>query len=152
MLFLGTEKYPDENSYSSFLATHGGSSNAFTASETTNYHFEVQAPYLEVLLCHRTRVVAWASACHCVPFAAQRVYFSFLACVVAQETLDRFAQFFIAPLFTESATERELKVCYPNWQPCDFYVEAGGGGGIGAYVHAKRCALGRRCWLLRLSW
>ena len=27
-----------------------------------------------------------------------------------QEALDRFAQFFIAPLFTESATERELKV------------------------------------------
>jgi hypothetical protein len=49
MLFLGTEKYPDENSYSSFLATHGGNSNAFTASETTNYHFEIQAPYLEVL-------------------------------------------------------------------------------------------------------
>lgn len=27
MLFLGTEKYPDENSYSAFLSSHGGSSN-----------------------------------------------------------------------------------------------------------------------------
>ena len=57
MLFLGTEKYPDENSYSSFLATHGGNSNAFTASETTNYHFEIQAPYLEV----------WTAACSVPP-------------------------------------------------------------------------------------
>lgn len=24
VLFLGTEKYPDENSYSAFLAEHGG--------------------------------------------------------------------------------------------------------------------------------
>lgn len=30
-----------------------------------------------------------------------------------QEALDRFAQFFIEPLFTESATERELKVRVP---------------------------------------
>lgn len=28
MLFLGTAKYPDENEYSKFLNTHGGSSNA----------------------------------------------------------------------------------------------------------------------------
>ena len=30
MLFMGSEKYPDENEYDSFLARHGGSSNAFT--------------------------------------------------------------------------------------------------------------------------
>lgn len=30
MLFMGSEKYPDENEYDSFLASHGGSSNAFT--------------------------------------------------------------------------------------------------------------------------
>lgn len=39
MLFLGTEKYPDENSYSAYLNEHGGYSNAYTASEATNYHF-----------------------------------------------------------------------------------------------------------------
>jgi Insulinase (Peptidase family M16) len=48
MLFLGTEKYPDENSYSAFLNQHGGNSNAYTASEYTNYYFDVQASFLEV--------------------------------------------------------------------------------------------------------
>ena len=35
MLFLGTEKYPDENDYSAYLNTNGGSSNAFTSAEET---------------------------------------------------------------------------------------------------------------------
>jgi len=73
MLFLGTEKYPDENSYSAFLNKNGGWSNAYTASEDTNYFFEVQHAHLE-------------------------------------EALDRFAQFFIGPLFTESCVSRELNV------------------------------------------
>lgn len=30
MLFMGSEKYPDENEYDSFLTKNGGSSNAFT--------------------------------------------------------------------------------------------------------------------------
>lgn len=30
MLFMGSEKYSDENEYDSFLAKHGGSSNAYT--------------------------------------------------------------------------------------------------------------------------
>lgn len=45
MLFLGTEKYPDENSYSKFLSAHGGRSNAYTALENTNYYFDVN-PYV----------------------------------------------------------------------------------------------------------
>ena len=36
MLFLGTEKFPDENEYSKFLSQHGGSFNAFTSSDHTN--------------------------------------------------------------------------------------------------------------------
>jgi insulysin len=44
MLFLGTEKYPDENSYSTFLSSNSGKSNAFTAMENTNYMFDVR-PY-----------------------------------------------------------------------------------------------------------
>ncbi|KAI9981131.1 hypothetical protein PInf_010554 [Phytophthora infestans] len=71
MLFLGTAKYPDENSYSVFLNAHGGSSNAFTSGRDTNFYFDVGAAHLH-------------------------------------EALDRFAQFFIAPLFTASATEREM--------------------------------------------
>ncbi|GMF36189.1 unnamed protein product [Phytophthora lilii] len=70
MLFLGTAKYPDENSYSGFLTARGGASNAFTSGRDTNFYFDVGAAHL-------------------------------------REALDRFAQFFIAPLFTPSATERE---------------------------------------------
>ena len=38
MLFLGTEKYPNENEYSSYLNNHGGSSNAYTACESVSLH------------------------------------------------------------------------------------------------------------------
>lgn len=72
MLFLGTEKYPDEASYQQYLSSHGGGSNAYTDFENTNFYFDVMCGHLG-------------------------------------EALDRFAQFFIAPLFTESATGRELK-------------------------------------------
>jgi len=47
MLFMGTEKYPDENAYQAFLTSHGGSSNAFTDLENTNYYFDVAAANLE---------------------------------------------------------------------------------------------------------
>lgn len=71
MLFLGTEKYPDENDYSTYLSKNGGSSNAATYSDNTRYHFDVAPDKLD-------------------------------------GALDRFAQFFISPLFTESATLREI--------------------------------------------
>jgi nardilysin len=41
MLFMGTEKYPQENAYDSFLSKHGGSDNAYTECEYTVYHLEV---------------------------------------------------------------------------------------------------------------
>ncbi|KAI9597576.1 Metalloenzyme, LuxS/M16 peptidase-like protein [Syncephalis fuscata] len=47
MLFLGTDKYPQENEYNRFLTEHGGHSNAYTAQEHTNYYFEVNHPSLE---------------------------------------------------------------------------------------------------------
>jgi insulysin len=47
MLFLGTRAYPDENEYSAYLAKHGGSSNAYTDVENTNYHFDVNEGHLE---------------------------------------------------------------------------------------------------------
>jgi insulysin len=43
MLFLGTKKYPSEDSFEAFLATNGGSSNAYTASEDTVYYFDLEA-------------------------------------------------------------------------------------------------------------
>lgn len=51
---------------------HGGSSNAFTASEHTNYFFDVNCEHLE-------------------------------------GALDRFAQFFVAPLFLAESTSREMQ-------------------------------------------
>lgn len=42
MLFLGTAKYPSENEYSKFLSAHAGSSNAYTSTDHTNYHFDVK--------------------------------------------------------------------------------------------------------------
>jgi Secreted/periplasmic Zn-dependent peptidases, insulinase-like len=50
MLFLGTEKYPDANSYQSFISAHGGNHNAWTGTEFSNYYFTVDASYLDQAL------------------------------------------------------------------------------------------------------
>jgi insulysin len=47
---MGTEKYPDEAEYSKFLSDHGGTSNAYTDSEDTNYFFDISAEFLEPAL------------------------------------------------------------------------------------------------------
>lgn len=47
MLFLGTDKYPVENEYAKFLSSHGGNHNAHTASDETNYYFDVKPSELE---------------------------------------------------------------------------------------------------------
>ncbi|WP_245391768.1 insulinase family protein [Salinicola aestuarinus] len=41
MLFLGTEGYPDPDGYQRFIRQHGGSHNAFTADQNTNYFFDI---------------------------------------------------------------------------------------------------------------
>ena len=46
MLFLGTEQYPEPGEYQQFINSHGGSHNAFTAFQNTNYFFDIQADYL----------------------------------------------------------------------------------------------------------
>ena len=46
MVFMGSTKFPGENDFESFLTEHGGSSNAFTECEITNYTFEVQPEHL----------------------------------------------------------------------------------------------------------
>ncbi|WP_323816123.1 insulinase family protein [Cellvibrio sp. NN19] len=70
MLFLGTEKYPEAGEYQEFISQHGGSFNAYTAAENTNYFFDIDNDQL-------------------------------------YPALDRFAQFFIAPLFSPEYVERE---------------------------------------------
>ncbi|KFG99738.1 peptidase M16 inactive domain-containing protein [Toxoplasma gondii MAS] len=47
MLFLGTEKFPDETEYSNFIKQHGGCTNAYTEHTHTNYHFSVAPEHLE---------------------------------------------------------------------------------------------------------
>lgn len=70
MLFLGTEKYPAADEYQDFISQHGGSNNAYTSEENTNYFFDIEHASLE-------------------------------------PALDRFAQFFIAPLFDANYVDHE---------------------------------------------
>ena len=42
MLFMGSEDFPNENEYDSYLSKNGGMSNAYTDTECTNYYFDVQ--------------------------------------------------------------------------------------------------------------
>ena len=42
MLFMGSQKYPEENKFAKFIAEHSGSSNAFTDAERTNFHYDIE--------------------------------------------------------------------------------------------------------------
>jgi len=79
MLFMGTEKYPDVDEYSSFIKRNGGSDNAFTADNQTTYFFDIKAGKLE-------------------------------------PALDRFAQFFISPLFDAKYVKREANAVNSEYQ------------------------------------
>ncbi|WPH03713.1 putative zinc protease [Acrodontium crateriforme] len=92
LLFMGTEKYPGENDYSSYLAKYGGYSNAFTASTDTNYYFELSAS--------ATSNSASNSSENLAPSSAKSPLYG---------ALDRFSQFFIHPLFSEGTLDRELQ-------------------------------------------
>lgn len=47
LLFMGTEKYPKENEYSQFISSHGGRTNAYTATSDTCYYFSIGQNHLE---------------------------------------------------------------------------------------------------------
>ncbi|QSX35950.1 insulinase family protein [Shewanella sedimentimangrovi] len=47
MLFLGTEKFPDPGEYHAFINQHGGSNNAWTGTEHTNFFFSIHADAFE---------------------------------------------------------------------------------------------------------
>lgn len=79
MLFLGTEKYPQAGAYQAFIRANGGSHNAYTSYDNTNYFFDVSAESLA-------------------------------------PALDRFAQFFISPLFTEAYVDRERNAVNSEYQ------------------------------------
>lgn len=46
LLFMGSEKYPGENEYESFVSRHGGSDNAYTEWEHTTYSLEIPQEFL----------------------------------------------------------------------------------------------------------
>ncbi len=50
MLFLGTKKYPEADTYQQYISEHGGNHNAYTSLEHTNYFFDVSHPHLEPTL------------------------------------------------------------------------------------------------------
>lgn len=82
---MGTKKYPVENAYSQYLSAHSGSSNAYTGSTSTNYFFDVAGVPSDG---------GEASDANPSPLHG---------------ALDRFAQFFIEPLFLASTLDRELR-------------------------------------------
>ena len=82
MVFLGTEKYPQEDEYENFLNQYGGgSSNAYTDMEDTNYFFSIITENKDSN--QTSQGLAGA--------------------------LDRLAQFFIKPKFDPDAVDREVK-------------------------------------------
>ena len=46
LLFMGSTQFPQENAYSEFIHAHGGSTNAWTAANNTNYFFSIGADHL----------------------------------------------------------------------------------------------------------
>ena len=50
MIFLGSKKWPEENSYSDHIAQSGGFVNAYTMYEWTNYQFECNYSGLETAI------------------------------------------------------------------------------------------------------
>ncbi|CAN0586164.1 unnamed protein product, partial [Laminaria digitata] len=70
---------PEVDGYQQFISSRGGSSNAYTAGNHTNYFFDIGADHLE-------------------------------------PALDRFAQFFIAPLLDPDYVEREANAVHSEYQ------------------------------------
>ena len=50
MLFLGTEKYSNPNDFQVYINDHGGSNNAWTGTEHTNFFFKIDSHYYEQAL------------------------------------------------------------------------------------------------------
>lgn len=79
MLFIQTEAYPEIDGFQNYIAANGGSTNAYTALDHTNYFFDV-------------RPAAFG------------------------EALDRFAQFFIAPIISAEYSAREKNAVHSEYQ------------------------------------
>jgi secreted Zn-dependent insulinase-like peptidase len=72
MLFLGTENFPDGSEYQKFISEHGGSNNAWTATEHTCFFFDIAHQHFS-------------------------------------SAIERFGEFFTAPLLSEEFVNKERK-------------------------------------------
>ncbi|XP_064605323.1 nardilysin-like [Liolophura sinensis] len=50
MVFMGSDKYPEENAYDSFIKKHGGDDNASTDCERTLFYFDIQQEHFRQAL------------------------------------------------------------------------------------------------------
>ena len=50
MLFIGTEKYPEVDGYQAFISANGGSANAYTAGDHTNYFFDIDPAHFQAAM------------------------------------------------------------------------------------------------------
>lgn len=82
--------------FQSYVSQHGGYCNAWTSMENTQYYFEITADHLSGAL---DRCAADVHSRELTSSVLLRLAFCF----------GRFAQFFLSPLFTPSATGREMK-------------------------------------------
>ncbi|KAK7517072.1 Metalloenzyme, LuxS/M16 peptidase-like protein [Phyllosticta citriasiana] len=98
LLFMGTKKYPKENAYNQYLTANSGYANAFTASNNTNYYFELSATPNTP-----TSSVSSSAASSRQDLSSTRSHSPLYG------ALDRFAQFFVEPLFLEETLDRELR-------------------------------------------
>lgn len=80
LLFMGSDKYPADNDFKSFIGSHAGASNASTSPCATVFHFQVTADDAKI-------------STNPSPFYG---------------ALDRFSQFFTSPLFLASTVDREI--------------------------------------------
>src|SRR5690349_19703885 len=84
MLLLGTEKYPQENTFMEHLSKYGGVSQCTTQFDSTQFFYSISNEGLKESL--------------------DMYLFDFF-----QSQLGRLSQFFISPLFTFSGANREIK-------------------------------------------
>jgi insulysin len=125
MLFLGTEKYPNEDEYETFLSQYGGFSNAYTDMEDTNYYFSITTDAEE---CFTADSPTAATATTTAPVkmvdldpttthdgsnvaVATEIKETIpIQCTEAlYGAMDRLAQFFVAPKFDRDMVDRELR-------------------------------------------
>lgn len=107
MLFMGSEKFPDENDYDSYLQHNGGAANAYT---------EMVPFFSRLSLCDalcETRLklwqrTAWLSSAHVWGVQEYTNYYFDCNPAALHGALDRFSQFFVAPLCKADALEREV--------------------------------------------